>query len=215
VFGQHQLKILFDERTQLYLDGKQIPLRNLSPASDASVQTVLNGTDVYALSIHMLSRLPEGEYQGRVLKFDPETRELTVSAVLARQPIKLLVPINTSVVREGQEQFAHQQSGESDLVKGALVSVEFESGKPGRGVASQVTILATPGAAFVFSGRISSLDMHSGSLILSDPQDDQSYQVSFDPAKFPASRQLQEGDHLRVTANFDGTRYVASALAVD
>jgi len=215
VFGQRQLKILFDERTQLYLDGKQIPLRNLTPAGNASVQTVLDGTDVYALSIHTLSRLPEGEYQGRVLNYDPGTRELTVSAALSRQPIKLLVPVNASVVREGQGQFAEQQSGESDLVKGALVSVEFESAKQGRGVASQITIRATPGSAFVFSGSISSLDMHAGSLVLTDPQGDQSYQVSFDAAKLPASRKLREGEHLRITANFDGTRYVASALAAD
>jgi hypothetical protein len=215
VFGQHQFKILFDERTQVYLDGKQIPLRDLGPAGHASVQTVLDGTAVYALSIHMLSRMPAGEYQGRVVNYDSGTRELTMSGSLSRQPIKLLVPANTPVVRKGQEQFTDQQSGESDLVRGALVSVEFESDKQGRGVASQLAILATPGSAFVFSGSISSLDMHRGSLVLVDPQDDQSYQVSFDAAKLPASRKLREGDHLKVTANFDGTRYVASALAVD
>jgi hypothetical protein len=215
VFGQHQLKVLFDERTQVYLDGKQIPLHDLAPAGHASVQTVLDGTSVYALSIHMLSSMPAGEYQGRVVNYDPGTRELTMSGTLSRQPIKLLVPVNTPMVRKGQEQFANQQSGESDLVRGALVSVEFESDKQGRGVASQLAILATPGSSFVFSGSISSLDMHRGSLVLVDPQDDQSYQVSFDSAKLPASRKLREGDRLKVTASFDGNRYVASALAVD
>lgn len=215
VFGQRQLKILFDERTQVYLDGNRIPLGNLSPANHASVQTVLDGTDVYALSIHMLSRLPEGEYQGHVLSFDPGTRELTLSATISREPIKLLVPANTPVVREGQKQFTDQQAGESDLAKGALVSVDFASGKQGQGVASQISVLATPGSAFVFGGDIASLDMHSGSLVLIDPRDDQSYQVSFDPARFPESQKLREGDHLRVTATFDGSRYIASALAVN
>lgn len=179
------------------------------------MQTVLDGTDVYALSIHMLSRLPEGEYQNRVLSYDPGTRELTLSAAVSRQPIKLPVAVNTLVVREGQKQFTKQQSGESDFAKGALVSVEFASGKQGQGVASQVAILATPGSTFVFSDNIASLDMHSGSSILFDPQDAKSYQVSFDPAKLPESRKLREGDHLKMTANFEGTRYVASALAVD
>jgi hypothetical protein len=215
VFGQHRQKILFDERTQVYLDGKRIPLGKLSPAAHAAVQTVLDGTNVYALSIHMLSSMPEGEYRGRVLSFDAGNRELTLSAAFSRQSITILVPLNTPVVREGQKQFTNQQAGEPDLAKGALVTVEFVSDRQGRGVASQVSVLATPGAAFIFSGSIASLDMHAGSIILTDPQNDQSYQVSFDPAKLPESRNLREGDHLRVTADFDGTRYVASALTVN
>ena len=70
VFGQRPVKVLFDERTQVYRDGKRISLLNLGPVGHASVQTVLDGTNVYALSIHMLSHLPEGEYQGHVLGFD-------------------------------------------------------------------------------------------------------------------------------------------------
>lgn len=215
VYGQRQLKILFDERTQVYLDGKKLPLGSLSPARNASVETVLDGTDVYALSIHMLSHLPEGEYQGRVLGFDPASRELALSSALSRQPIRLLVPAGAVVVREGQEQFTKQQSGVADLIRGALVSVDFEAGKQGQGVASRITVRATPGSAFVFNGSISSLDMHAGSLVLIDPKDDRSYQLYFDPAKLPATRTIHEGDHLRVTASFDGARYVASALAVN
>jgi hypothetical protein len=99
VFGQRSMKILFDERTEVYLDEKAISPSELSPANHASIQTVLDGTDVYALSIHMLSRLSEGEYQGRVVNYNPDTREVTVSAVLSSQPIRFLVPANTFVVR--------------------------------------------------------------------------------------------------------------------
>jgi len=215
VFGQHPVKVLFDERTQIYLDGKQISLLKLGPAGHASVQTVLDGTNVYALSIHMLSHLPEGEYQGHVISFDPGTRELTLSGALSRQPFKLLVPANTPVVRQGQEQFTAHQSGESDLQMGALLSVEFESGKPGQGVASQIAVLATPGSAFIFTGNISTLDMHSGSFILNDPKDDRSYQVFFNASQLPASKTLHEGDHIRVIANFDSGRYVASSVTVN
>jgi len=214
VFGQHPVKVLFDERTQVYRDGKRISLLNLGPAGHASVQTVLDGTNVYALSIHMLSHLPQGEYQGHVLSFDSGTRELTLNGTLSRQPFKVLVPVSTPVVRQGQEQFTAQQSGESDLVKGALLSVEFESGKPGQGVASQIAVLATPGSAFIFTGNISTLDMHAGSFIMNDPKDDRDYQVFFDPSALPASTTLREGDHIRVIAKFDSGRYVASSLTV-
>lgn len=215
VFGQRPTKILFDERTQIYRDGKKIPLHDLRSDDHASVQTVLDGTNVFALSIHILSRPPEGQYQGRVLNYNPDTSELTVSAILAREPFKLLVPMNTPILREGQAPFSSVPAGTADLKKGALVSLKFESGKGGRGVASQIAILATPGASFLFSGSLSSLDMHSGSLVLVDPRDDKSYQIFFDSAHLSTSQNLHDGDHVRVNATFDGTRYVASAITID
>jgi hypothetical protein len=103
----------------------------------------------------------------------------------------------------------------SDLAKGALISLTFESDRKGGGVASQIAILASPGSAFVFGGNLSSLDMHSGSLVLVDPRDEKSYEVFFDAARLPTSHTLHEGDYVRVTATFDGSRYEASAIAVD
>src|ERR1700677_598669 len=44
-FGERPLKILFDERTQVFLDGKKIRLHELHPAEHASVQPLLDGTD--------------------------------------------------------------------------------------------------------------------------------------------------------------------------
>jgi hypothetical protein len=215
VFGQRPVKILFDERTQVYCDGKKISLRDLASASHASVQTVLDGTNVYALSVHLLSKSPEGEYRGRVLNYDADTGELTISSATLREPIKLLVPANIPIDRVGQPAFSSLHAGSSDLVRGALISVKFESDKMGQGVASQVTVLATPGSAFQFIGNLSSLDMHTGLLVVVDPADDKSYQIFFDSGLLPASRNLHEGDHVRVTASFDGTRYVASALTAN
>ena len=71
-FGQRPMTVLFDERTKVYLDGKKIPLRDLRSDSVASIQTVLDGTNVFAIGIHMLSRAPEGEYQGQVLRYSAE-----------------------------------------------------------------------------------------------------------------------------------------------
>jgi hypothetical protein len=215
VFGQRPVKILFDERTQVYLDGKAIPLNDLSPTHHASVQTVLDRTNVYALSIHMLSQMPEGEYQGTVISYNAVTRELIVSAALSRQPIKLFVTSDTRIFREGPTTLSSAPSGASDLVKGSLVSIVFTSDRKGRGVASQIAILATTGSEFAFSGSLSALDIHSGLMVLVDPRDNKSYQIYFDPAQLPASRNLREGDNVSVTAQYDGTRYVASALTVD
>jgi hypothetical protein len=82
-------------------------------------------------------------------------------------------------------------------------------------VAGQIAILATPGSAFLFGGNISSLDMHSGVMVLVDPRDDKSYQIFFDSAHLTTSQNLHEGDYVQVTAAFEGTRYVASAINVN
>src|SRR5579871_689240 len=66
VYGQRPMKILFDERTQVYRDGVKVPLRDLHPEVHASVQTALDGSNVFAVSIHVLSEAPEGDCRGRV-----------------------------------------------------------------------------------------------------------------------------------------------------
>jgi hypothetical protein len=75
--------------------------------------------------------------------------------------------------------------------------------------------LATQGAAFIFNGDISALDLHSGVLALVDPRDEMTYQISFDSARLQAIKRLHVGVHVTVTADFDGDRYVASAIHAD
>ena len=215
VFGQRPVKILFDGRTQVFRDGSRIPLRDLGPSDHASVQTLLYGTAVYALSVHMLSQSPGGELQGRVLSYNPDTQELAVSTAMDRQPIKLLVPAGTQITRVGQPGFTQLQPGSTDLAKGSLISVQFEPNKQGRGVTSRISVLATQGAAFIFNGDISALDLHSGVLALVDPRDEMTYQISFDSARLQAIKRLHVGVHVTVTADFDGDRYVASANHAD
>jgi cold shock CspA family protein len=213
VFGQKPLKILFDERTEVYRDGKRIRLQDMRPSEDhVSVQTLLDGTNIFAVSIHMLSQAPQGDYQGNVVSFNPETNVLTLTAPPPGQPLKLFVSGSTQYFRRGQASFAAVHSGVSDLATGSLVSVQFESDKQGRGVATQVTVLATPGSEFVFSGSLSFIDMHSGLFVVVDPRDDKSYQIHFDSSRLTGTQDLHPGDNVRVTAAFDGTRYVAREI---
>lgn len=215
VFGQHPVKILFDERTQAFIDGKKISLRQIGHADYASVQTLLDGTNVFALSIHILSQPPEGEYQGRVLSYEPGSNELSINSAMFHDPLKILVPSGTPVVRVGQTAFTAAHAGTDDLVKGTLVSVTFQSDKQGRGVANKISVLATPGSTFVFTGNISALDLHAGRLALVDPVDEKAYQVSFDAASFPSAQNLHSGDHIMVTADFNGDHYVASSITLN
>jgi len=215
VYGQRPMKILFDERTLVYLDGKRIPLRRLGPEDHASVETTLDGDRVFAVSIHVLSRSPEGDYEGRVMSYNSGTGELTIASSASREPFKVQVATDATFTREGQPRFASQRSGPWDLQPGSLVSIEFESDQQGHGVAGKIAVLAVPGTAFAFSGNISWLDLQSGSLVLVDPRDQKTYQISFNAARIPAGKDLRIGQHVSIRADYDGTRYVASEIVPD
>jgi hypothetical protein len=214
VFGGRTLKVLFDSRTRVYRDGLPGALRDLQAGDHVSVETVLDGTTVFARSIRRLSAAPEGECQGQVLSYDPDDGELTVRDVLSREPVKLRVPAGIAIVGQGQAASASSGSS-SGLGKGTLVSVKFQPDNMGHGVVSQMMILAAPGMAFVFVGKVALLDLHSGLLVVVDPRDEKHYEVFFDSARFPMSRALHEGNDVTVTAAFDGARYLVSAIAIN
>jgi len=215
VFGGGALKVLFDQRTQVYRDGLKSALSDLRANDHVSVETVLDGTAVFARSIHLLSGAPEGECQGQVMNYDPTDRELTVRDSLSRRPVQLRVPAGTAMIRQGQAASASADVGSPDLATGTLISVKFQSDNKGHGVASQIAILATSGSSFVFVGNVAFLDLHSGLLVLVDPRDDKRYDVFFDSARFPMSREIHEGADVTLTADFEGSRYVARALTIN
>jgi hypothetical protein len=213
--GGRPMKIFFDERTQVYRDGVKASLRGLRPNDHASIETMLDGTTVFARSIHMLSQAPQGECHGQVVSFDPGTGGLTVSESLSRESIRLRVPAGTTIVREGQNAAASGRAGTIELVKGSLISATFTSDNKGQGIASRIAILATPGDQLSFAGNVTFLDLRSNQFAVQDAQNDQSYKISFDPAALPVTRNLHEGSSVKVTAEFDGSHYLARAITID
>jgi hypothetical protein len=209
VFGGKTLKILFDERTQVYRDGKRAQLRDLRAGEHVSVETMLDGTTVFARSVHMLSQSPQGECQGQVVRYDRGSGELLVRDLLTPDPIRLRVSSGTPIFREGQE------SSSGDLTAGMLIAAQFQADGSGQNVARKISVLATPGRAFVFTGNVVFLDLRSGRLVLVDPRDGKRYEISFDPATSIVSRDVREGTGVSVTASFDGTRYTAQSVAVN
>jgi hypothetical protein len=215
VYGEKPMKILYDERTQLFMDGSRIQLRDLKPAEHASVQTTLDGDKVFALSVHILSQHPQGAFEGRVLDYDPGRGVLTLvgQGTLdgSGQEFHVRVTSETTVKREGQAGFTAENRGQSDLTPGALVSVNFESDYRGQGTAHEITVLATPGASFDFTGEVTSLNVAGGYMEVLDPRDQRSYRIHCNPQD-PVVLRLRMGDHVRVVAKYDGTRYAATRI---
>ncbi|KAA6461094.1 hypothetical protein DYQ86_12605 [Acidobacteria bacterium AB60] len=211
VYGEKPMRILFDARTQLFVDGNRIPLHDLKPAEHASVQTTLDGDKVFALTVHILSESPQGAFEGRILDFDPGSGMLTMLSQGSQQQFRVRVTNTTTVKREGQSAFTAENRGQSDLVRGALVSLSFQSDNKGQGTAREVTVLATPGASFVFMGTVTALNVANGYFMVTDPRDQRTYQIRCNPQD-PVVLRLHVGDHVRVTADYDGTRYAATRI---
>jgi hypothetical protein len=211
IYGEHPMKILFDERTEVYRDGVKVPVHDLGSVKHASVQTTLDGTHIFAKSIHILSQLPQGDYRGRVMRYNAATGQLELDASPA-PPLTVMVTRNASFVRKGQSAFTGQGSGPGDLRPGALVEVTFAGGQGPHAIATQIVVLAVPGVSFVFSGNLTALDTARGTLVLVDPRDQASYQIIFSPFRIN-SRNLHVGQRVRVVASFNGSDYEASDVA--
>lgn len=212
IVGEKPMKILYDERTQVFVDGKRIPLNQLHAAEHASVQTALDGTAVFAISIHILSQLQQGDYRGEVTAYDPSTGNLDVVPGKGATPIRVRVSSDTRFDRKGQEASGSTESGPADLRPGTLVSLQFDPDGKGRAAATQITVLATPGSRFVFTGNLLALDMRAGNLMLLDPRDNQNYQIDFLPGTMPNIQNVHAGQRVRISAEYDGTRYLAQDI---
>jgi hypothetical protein len=210
--GMRPMKILYDARTQVFRDGARISVIDLRPTQHASIQTILDGDKVFAASIHILSNSLESAFQGRIESYHPETGEITIADGLSGEPLKLYIPKDAVVVREGQRAFTSAPSSPTDLESGTLVSISFHSEGKGRGIADHVSILATPGSTFIFDGSISELDSNAGFLVLVSSQEAQSFRIYFGSIRPSALADLHPGNHVRVTARYDGSRYVATNL---
>lgn len=208
VFGGSRTGVLFDERTRVFRDGKGASLDDLKNGERAYVDTTLDGTDIFARNIRIVAQARTGQSSGQIVDFRPESGELLVRDTISPEPVKMHLASN-AVILQGDH-----SSGSAELRPGTLVTLTFTPGSSDAPIVRQISILATPGTAFVFSGRIEHLDLHRGLLVLVDPRDNKSYEVYFDPAARRLTRDLRQGADVTVQASFDGKRYESRDIAV-
>lgn len=208
-FDGNDMVVLFDGRTRVYRDGIAASPRDLQPGERVYADTALAGKDIFARSIRVSTQGPVGQSNGQVVSYDASSRELAVRDAMASESVKFLLAPNAVVLRD-----SHAASP-VDLRAGSLVTVKFTPSTTGPEVANEISILATPGTAFVFTGRVSHLDLRTGLLVLIDPRDHRTHDVHFDSTTSGVDGSLREGVDVIATATFDGARYTASSIVVN
>ena len=204
-FGSKQkMNVAFDTRTHFYRDGKAITERDIKQGERIYLDSMLNGSRVFAKNIWIQGTMENGIGQGQILDFDAGKQVLTVRDELSSQPLKMHLSSSTAI-RKGE-----QTASANDLVQGALVSLTFG---PNREL-QQVTVLATPGTTFTFAGQVTYVDMSRKMIAIDNRSDRKKYDVYVSAIPENVLRQMREGADVNVSAVFDGNKYDARSLAV-
>ena len=208
-FGGDEIKVLLDGRTRVYRGTAAGSIRDLRNGERVALDTVLDGTQIFARNIHILQPSPTGESHGQVVSYDYGRNVLIVRDPLAPGTVKLRLASYTVVLRDGHA------IPRQELSPGTLVTVEFVADGHGNAFAHQILVQATPGRNFVFPGKVTYLNLRTGLLVVTDPRSQTSYEIHFNPEVLPIPSNLQEGTDVTVTATFEGRRYVARAVTVN
>jgi len=195
-------RIAFDTRTQILADGRPVSESALQNGQRVYVDTMLNGTTVFAKTIQIDAHGGAGSGRGQIVGYDPGSGELTVRDELSDQAMRFHLSPTTVVRSEGQTRTT------ADLVPGSLVSLTFGA-QDNRDVVREVSLLAKPGSTFSFFGAITYVDLSRKLLALNNRNDDKNYEIHLTAIPRTMLRDLHEGTVVGISAEFDGSQYVA------
>ncbi|HEY1800230.1 MAG TPA: hypothetical protein VGG46_04780 [Terriglobales bacterium] len=208
VFGGDETKIAFDVRTKFYRDGTQVKDRELQQGQRIYVDTMLNGTTVFAKNIWIQNGAVSGNGTGQIVSFDQKRSILRLRDELTAQTLDFQITPKTTI-HEGNAVRATNV-----LVPGSLVSLTFGPAQQNHGVVQEVTILARPGYSVSFFGSVTFLDLSNQTLAVRNNNDGKTYEIRIDGISKDTIRQLHPGSVIGVSAVFDGKDYMARSLGV-
>jgi len=208
-FGGGKMKFVFDERTHIYRDGQETTQLAIKKGDRVYVDSQLDGPRVFARNIRVVTQTMPADADGQLLRFDPQSGQLSMRDRLSSQPIRFRVTNDTQILRPNE-----QAGSAADLQPGSLVSVQFAPERANRGVAQKVTVLAVPGAAFRFAGTVTHLDLKTSTIAIENATDGKNYEIAFDRASVEGRDDLAVGAEVTVVAVFQGDKYLAREIAV-
>ncbi|HKW25277.1 MAG TPA: DUF5666 domain-containing protein [Terriglobales bacterium] len=203
-FGGQAMKIFFDERTHIYRDGVPSTQLAIHKGDRVYVDTMLDGTKVFARNIRVVTGTQAADARGQVTRNDAATGRITVQDELSARPVTFRVTPTTAVNGAGLNSVRQLQAG-------SLVTVKFVADRGNGDVAQQISVIAAPGSVFTFYGRITYLDLSTRTLAVSNQSDKKTYDIKFTPTAVDP-QMLGEGKQVLVKAHFDGAGYTADNI---
>jgi len=208
VFGGGKMKISYDPRTHIYQNGAAATASDLRKGDRVYVDTILDGSAVFARNIRVKTGAAAGAGQGVVLSYRSDKGELLLRDLLSPEPLKIRITSETHLVHDGHP------ASVAELGQGTLVAVQFGAEKDGHPFARELSVLAAPGSNFTFGGQVAALDLSVGLMVLNSSTDHKTYEIYLDPS-IPLNDNLRPGSNVTAVVNYDGSRYVARGVTVD
>ncbi len=196
----------FDERTHIFRDGVEVTERGIQRGDRVYVDTMDDNGRLFARNIRVVTHLVPADARGQIMAYDAHTGMMTVRDELSAQPVSFRVTQQTKVKGTAE-------NTAMDLVPGSIVAVRFSPDKRDLGVASEVSVLAVPGTAFTFIGKVRHLDLRSGMLVVENRTDNKTYELEFAPGV--VGDNVMVGSDVTVSALFNGTGYQARSVTVN
>ncbi len=208
-FGGGKMKFVWDERAHIFRDGVETTQLAIKKGDRVYVDSQLVGPKIFAKNIRVVTQLTPADADGQVLGFDARSGEISMRDRLSSQAIRFRVTPDTKIAKENGT-----AGSQADLRPGTLVNVAFSPDKANRGIAQSVKVLAVPGESFRFSGKITHLDMKSGTLAIANDADNITYDLAIDRASVAGRDELAVGAEVKVVATFQGDNYLAQQITV-
>ena len=206
-----KIKVFVDERSHIYRNGVETTVLGIHKGDRVYVDTMLDTSNnkILARNVRVVTELGVAEVRGQVLSANLEKGSISVRDQLSARPVMFTIAGSTQYTSTKGTATA------SDLTPGALVEVQFAPRRDDRTVAQQVVVLAKPGENYIFSGKVTNLDMRTSSMFVDNRADDQTYEVHVSQAALPDPRALRIGAEVTARATFDGKQYKASNVRIE
>jgi uncharacterized protein DUF5666 len=210
VFGGGRWTVAFDERTHIFRNGAETTQLALKKGERVYVDTMLdtNNHNIFARNIRVGVAAPPADASGQITGVDTAHGEVSLRDNINSVPVHFGVD-NDTRINNGNTPIALK-----DLKAGALVHVKFSAQNGYRGIARQITVIAMPGAAFTFSGKLTYLDLRRGLLAVQNI-DGKTYDIHFSPKETREARNLAVGTPVKIVAVFEGSQYTAQSVTVN
>lgn len=209
-FGKgSKVKVFIDERSHIYRNGTETTILGIHKGDRVYVDTMLNSDNrIFARNVRVLTQTGLAEVRGQVVSSDPARGTINVRDQLSAKPVSFYVD------RATRYSSTKGEATLGDVQPGSLIDVAFTP-RQDKAVAQEVKVLAKPGDNYIFSGKVTNVNMRTGSFFVDNTTDDQNYEVHFTRDSvndFPA---LRVGAQVTARATFDGKQYVASNVHVE